>query len=37
MKYAKISQIIDGTSEIMKLIIGRETAKKALKKNEIHT
>lgn len=33
IKYAKISQIIDGTSEIMKLIIGRELKKIALRKN----
>ncbi|MHA6260236.1 acyl-CoA dehydrogenase family protein [Sporosarcina sp. CAU 1771] len=35
MKYAKISQIVDGTSEIQKLIIGRKIEKEALKSQPI--
>lgn len=31
MKYAKISQIIDGTSQIMKLVIGKDIEKRALR------
>ncbi|NLI72740.1 MAG: acyl-CoA dehydrogenase, partial [Bacteroidales bacterium] len=31
MKYAKISQIIDGTSQIMKLVIGKYIEKRALR------